>query len=407
LATYWPKLEDAQRDADRALTDGETAATELATARSALETAVSELEDAEEAAEDPDEDEVRGGVREALRTATSAHEGAEAAVVSAESALTAAKALAGQAKEARETAAEICAASLEEASEAGIQNKKWWQKAVDWVVDNWDTIVAIAKVVVAVLGIVVMIIGGPLAWVVLAAALIVLADTLIDYANGNASLWDVGFATLDCIPGFKGLTTAGGLVLMARKGLDDVADGVRHMDKPFRGNAAKPGGQVPYRSLTPKAKQLVKALEANRHIPVRKGEVNISHLAEIQRFSGVEHAVIQNPAGQLRLFRGTETTSAIPRDLRGQGYDFIAHTHPEDRIPGPARGSAEEAMGVRNSMQRDLDNKTSSHVEVVISRNDAHTFFTGDSILDLPQGTYPPGGPVNDRGFIVPVPRLG
>ncbi|WP_258037363.1 DUF6531 domain-containing protein, partial [Streptomyces sp. SM14] len=63
----------------------------------------------------------------------------------------------------------------------------------------------------AVLGVVVMIIGGPLAWVVLAAALIVLADTLIDYANGNASLWDVGFAMLDCIPGFKGLTSLAGL----------------------------------------------------------------------------------------------------------------------------------------------------------------------------------------------------
>ncbi len=236
LATYWPKLEDAQRDADRALTDGESAASELATARSALETAVSELEDAEEAAEDPDEDEVRGGVREALRTASSAHEGAEAAVVSAESALTAAKALAGQAKEARESAAEICAASLEEASEAGIQNKKWWQKAVDWVVDNWDTIVAIAKVVVAVLGIVVMIIGGPLAWVVLAAALIVLADTLIDYANGNASLWDVGFAMLDCIPGFKGLTTAAGLVAGARTGLKSIQQGVRGAGRAARKN---------------------------------------------------------------------------------------------------------------------------------------------------------------------------
>ncbi|WP_369008416.1 RHS repeat-associated core domain-containing protein [Streptomyces otsuchiensis] len=231
LATYWPKLEDAQHDADRALTEGQSAAAELASAQSALETAVAELEDAEEAAEDPDEDEVRGGVREALRSAASTHEGAEAAVLSAESALNAAKALAGQAKEARETAAAICANSLDEASDAGIPNKKWWQKLIDWLVEAWDAIVAVAKIIVAVLGVVVMIIGGPLAWVVLAAAVIVLVDTLIDYANGNGSLWDVGFAVLDCIPGFKGLTTAAGL-----------AAGARNLGKNVRGVAGDGAG---------------------------------------------------------------------------------------------------------------------------------------------------------------------
>ncbi|MDF9817089.1 DUF6531 domain-containing protein [Streptomyces sp. SPB162] len=103
-----------------------------------------------------------------------------------------------------------------EASDAGIKNKHWWEKAVDWVADHWDEIVAVCKVIVAVLGIIVMIIGGPLAWIVLAAALVVLADTLIKYAQGKASLWDVLFAAMDCIPGFKGLTTAGGLLKMAK-----------------------------------------------------------------------------------------------------------------------------------------------------------------------------------------------
>ncbi|CAM5723676.1 hypothetical protein SVIOM342S_09285 [Streptomyces violaceorubidus] len=82
----------------------------------------------------------------------------------------------------------------------------------DWFSDNWDTIVAVCKVVVAVVGIVAMIIGGPiLGAIVLVAALVVLADTLNKYRKGQASLWDVGFAALDCIPGMKGLTTLGGL----------------------------------------------------------------------------------------------------------------------------------------------------------------------------------------------------
>jgi chemotaxis protein histidine kinase CheA len=245
LAKYWPKLEDAQYDADSALTDATEAKADLDAAQSLLSAAATALEDAEEAAEDPDEDAVASEVRRALTDAESAHSSAESTVASAQERLEAAKALAQQAKEVREEAAEACANDLDEASDAGMQNKKWWQKAVDWVVDNWDTIVEIAKIVVAVLGIIVMIIGGPLAWIVLAAALIVLADTLIDYANGNASLWDVAFAALDCIPGFKGLTTAGGLLRAlkdapsalqnVRKGLGNVAESVRSVAHTARG----------------------------------------------------------------------------------------------------------------------------------------------------------------------------
>jgi hypothetical protein len=226
LAKYWPKLEDAQLDADSALEDAIEAKSDLDSAQTVLTAALSDLEDAEDAAEDPDEDAVASEVRRALTEAESAHSSAESTVTSARERLEAAKSLAQQAKEAREEAAEACANDLDEASDAGMQNKKWWQKAVDWVVDNWDTIVEIAKIVVAVLGVIVMIIGGPLAWIVLAAALIVLADTLIDYANGNASLWDVAFAALDCIPGFKGITTAGGLIRGLRSGFTAAPGGL-------------------------------------------------------------------------------------------------------------------------------------------------------------------------------------
>ncbi|MBB0243853.1 hypothetical protein FNQ90_06970, partial [Streptomyces alkaliphilus] len=202
LLTYAPKLREAQTDADRALNRAIEAREELSTAQSWLERATSALENAEEAAEPPDEGEVAAEVRRALTDAETDKGDAETAVTDAREKLDLAIALAGQAKELREEAATKCKQDLEEASEAGIPNRKWWQKAADWVVDNWDTIVAVAQVVVTVLSIVALVLGGPLVWgLILAASLIILADTLIDYANGDASLWDVGFALLDCVPG--------------------------------------------------------------------------------------------------------------------------------------------------------------------------------------------------------------
>ncbi|MGQ4389579.1 DUF6531 domain-containing protein [Streptomyces sp. SAS_270] len=85
-----------------------------------------------------------------------------------------------------------------------------------------------------------MIIGGPiLGAIVLIAALVVLADTLNKYAKGQASLWDVAFAALDCIPGMKGLTTLGGLAkgmksLKELKGLKSMANSVRGLAKSGR-----------------------------------------------------------------------------------------------------------------------------------------------------------------------------
>ncbi|SFD59172.1 DUF6531 domain-containing protein [Streptomyces aidingensis] len=234
LLTYAPKLEDAQRDADQALTDAEDARAELSTAQSWLERATSTLDDAEDAAEPPDEEEVSAEVRRALSDAQLDAGNAQTAVDDAREKLNAAIALAQQAKEAREEAAERCKRDLEEASDAGMQNKKWWQKAVDWVVDNWDTIVNVCKIIVAVVGIIAMIVGGPLALLVLAAALIVLADTLIKYANGEASLWDVAFAALDCIPGMKGLTTAAGLLKGVKSGLKGLKAGAKGLGRTLR-----------------------------------------------------------------------------------------------------------------------------------------------------------------------------
>ncbi|MEU9736040.1 DUF6531 domain-containing protein, partial [Streptomyces sp. NPDC048002] len=81
-------------------------------------------------------------------------------------------------------------------------------------------------------------IGGPiLAAIVLVAALVLLADTLYKYSQGRASLWDVAFAALECIPGMKGLTTLGGLArgLKGLKGLKGMAAGLRGLGKSARG----------------------------------------------------------------------------------------------------------------------------------------------------------------------------
>ncbi|WP_239069632.1 MULTISPECIES: DUF6531 domain-containing protein [unclassified Streptomyces] len=226
LETYWPKLETAQADADRALAQGRTARHDLDAAKTTQGNADDWVKragdkskeyqaDPKPGVEPPSAEEVRTATRNAL-DASNAQKSANSAVHEAQQRLDAAKELAAQAAHLRDTAASTAEHALHEASDAGIKNKHWWEKAVDWVADHWDEIVAVCKVIVAVLGIIVMIIGGPLAWIVLAAALVVLADTLIKYAQGKASLWDVLFAALDCIPGFKGLTTAGGLLKMAK-----------------------------------------------------------------------------------------------------------------------------------------------------------------------------------------------
>jgi hypothetical protein len=120
----------------------------------------------------------------------------------------------------------------------------------DFLADAWDVVVEIAKVAVLVLGIVVMIIGGPLAWVVLAAALIVLADTLMKYADGRASLWDVGFALLDCIPGGKGITTTAKLAKGLRGGARRCA-GAEPRWPPAAGTCSRwPAGGCPTRGPT-------------------------------------------------------------------------------------------------------------------------------------------------------------
>ncbi|MFF4347932.1 DUF6531 domain-containing protein [Streptomyces sp. NPDC001530] len=264
LTDYWPKLERAQALADKALAKGREAQSDLSSAKSRLSSADSWVTKANKEAdkykddptgskdaEKPDEAKVRAATRDAQH-AKSAQTSAQSDVTSANSALDAAKKMAEDARKMREEAAKTAKDKIDEASDAGIHNRKWWEEVGDWFSDNWDTIVAVCKVVVAVVGIIAMIIGGPiLGAIVLVAALVVLADTLNKYAKGQASLWDVAFAALDCIPGGKGLTSLGklakgmkalgkgGLKAMAKslgkKGLRKEADDALAKSKPGKG----------------------------------------------------------------------------------------------------------------------------------------------------------------------------
>lgn len=98
------------------------------------------------------------------------------------------------------TAVDVLDRQLDEASNAGIHNKKWYQKLGDFLVKAWDFVVTISKWVVAIGGILLLFLGGPLVWIVLAAALLVLADTIVKFSQGKAGWGDLLFAALDCIP---------------------------------------------------------------------------------------------------------------------------------------------------------------------------------------------------------------
>ncbi|OPG08021.1 hypothetical protein B1R27_11760 [Streptomyces sp. GKU 895] len=214
LADFWPKLERAQALADRALAKGREAQSDLSSANSRLASADSWVSRANKEADKykddptgsksggdkPDEGKVRAATRDAQH-AKSAQTSAQSDVDNAQGALAAAKKMAEDARKMREEAAHTAKSKIDEASDAGIQNRSWWEEVGDWFTDNWDSIVAVCKIVVAVVGVIAMIIGGPiLGAIVLIAALVVLADTLYKYSKGQASLWDVGLAPSTAYP---------------------------------------------------------------------------------------------------------------------------------------------------------------------------------------------------------------
>ncbi|MFF1697144.1 RHS repeat-associated core domain-containing protein [Streptomyces sp. NPDC058257] len=254
LSAYWPELERSQALADKALVKAREAQGSLSSAQTRLTSADSWVDKAGKEADKykddggskdkdvpkPDPDKVKAATRNAT-SAEKAQSDAKSDVTAAQNNLDAAKKMAEDARKMREDAAGTAKKKLEDASDAGIKNRKWWEEVGDWVTDNWDTIVAVCKVVVAVLGVIAMIIGGPiLAAIVLVAALVVLADTLNKYAKGEAGLLDVAFAALDCIPGMKGLTSLRGLA----KGMKGLKAGLKGLGKGLKGGLRKGADDV-------------------------------------------------------------------------------------------------------------------------------------------------------------------
>ncbi|MEU0964922.1 RHS repeat-associated core domain-containing protein [Streptomyces sp. NPDC005917] len=248
LADYWPKLERAQALADKALAKAKEAQSDLSSAKSRLSSADSWVTRASKeadkykddptgsksSADKPDEAKVRAAARD-VQSAKSAHTTAQSDVTTAQNALDAAKKMAEDARKMRDDAAGEAKRKIDEASDAGIPNRHWWQDVGHWFEDNWDTIVTVCKVVVAVVGIIALIIGGPiLGAIVLIAALVVLADTLYKYSKGQASLWDVAFAALDCIPGGKGITSLG-KIAKGLKEMKNLRGGMKAMSLAVRG----------------------------------------------------------------------------------------------------------------------------------------------------------------------------
>jgi hypothetical protein len=162
-----------------------------------------------------------------------------------------------------------------------------------------------------------------------------------------------------------------------------------------------------YSELSPTSKSLVRALEKDRVVGLRPGEVGTEHLAELTRYFNGEVAVIQGPAGDLKLLRGEADFTRIPAELWRQDYAFTIHTHPEDRIPGEFT-ELDKARGLPNGMVHDLSERANgidTHIEAVVNRLGDVTYFDHMGILPAPDG-WLSGGPINHLGLVIPVQGL-
>lgn len=175
-------------------------------------------------------------------------------------------------------------------------------------------------------------------------------------------------------------------------------------DQPLLPHEFATKGSIALEELSREAQQFVLELSTVDHIGVEPGEVSTTHLAELQRYTGVEHAVVQNAAGELRLLRGAESIITIPESLRGE-YEFTVHTHPEERLPGPAsEHEISTAAATGDSMRLDVLHKVTPYIEAVVSSDGQVRFFDDSGVL--PAGTHHEGGPIDSQGRVVPVRDL-
>ncbi|MEU9151519.1 putative T7SS-secreted protein [Streptomyces sp. NPDC048417] len=222
LLTYAGKLELAQTTADHALAKARTLRGDLSRAQSRLASATTTANNAKSAqdklnnptgnAAAPDPEKVRKATRDAQH-ANQHQKAMQGQVASLNAQLVELRTKAENAGKDQDKAATKLVHDIHSASDAGIHNKKWYEKLGDWVADHWDSFVAGCKIVVAVAGIVALFVAAPwLVIIIVAAALIVLADTIAKFSQGKAGWGDLVFAVLDCIP------VVGRLAMVAKAG---------------------------------------------------------------------------------------------------------------------------------------------------------------------------------------------
>lgn len=228
LSAYARALDGAQDQADRALALGRAARAELEGLQAQLAGARSTSASAGRVAQafdrplpagalPPDPEQVRAATRNA-QAATDRVSSLSSAVGGAQSRLDAAKRMARDAEQLRQSAGDRARDRLHEASDAGIEPNSFWADFRSGAAKVWDVTIQVAKVVVAVLGIVVLIVGGPLAWVVVGLSVLILADALMKVRSGEGGWLDVAVAALGLIPGTRGLTSLGALRTAFRSG---------------------------------------------------------------------------------------------------------------------------------------------------------------------------------------------
>ncbi|WP_305787049.1 RHS repeat-associated core domain-containing protein [Symbioplanes lichenis] len=253
LEDFAPVLESAQAQADRALVDGRAAAEKLRSLQGALDIAQTDFTGASQAAKTaqaetvkPDPDQVKQAIKDA-DAAQQRLSAAQGQVNGAQQELDLAKQLAEQAKQMRDGAARTCVRQIEDASDAGIQPRNFWQKLGDALKELWNIICEVAKWVALVAGILAMIFGGPLAWIALAAGAVLLIKAIVDFSQGKGSVMDLVFGILGIIPGVKGLTSlsklsqlykAGGLKEIGKAALNGMKEMAKGMVGALKGLGA-------------------------------------------------------------------------------------------------------------------------------------------------------------------------
>lgn len=217
---WWAgQLDSVQSQADRALQDGlaaqadiDTLVSQLSAARSAAGSASAgsdQLSNPPPGAPPPDPEQVRRAVS-AAGAANGRVDDLNSSLSAGHGRLAAAKRMAQQARELRQNAGRQTNDRLHDAADAGIEPNSLWEDIKHAAAKVWETTVKIAMVVALVLTVVCLIVGGPLLWAILiAASAVLLADSIMKYASGSGSAWDVGLNLLGVLPGGRILATLG------------------------------------------------------------------------------------------------------------------------------------------------------------------------------------------------------